>query len=272
VERETARVTVISDPFPDRLAGIPLDLRAIVVDLDKPRFARNPTSCDPLAVDGVLVSTLGQSAGLGNRFQLGECDGLRFKPKLSLRFSGDVHRGGHPMLRTVVKMPPGGANLARAAVTLPLAAFVDQDHIRALCNPARFAADRCPGASVYGRARAFSPLLGHALAGPVYLRSSDGPLPDLVARLRGPDNQPIEIDLTARTEADHGALRISFGLLPDAPVNRLQLELFGGQRGLIELSTDDYCSEEHHAQGTFVGQNGRRRTLHPVVRNPRCSR
>jgi hypothetical protein len=48
----------------------------------------------------------------------------------------------------------------------------------------------CPAGSIYGKARATSPLLDAPLEGPVYLRSSNHPLPDLVPALQeGPFGQ-----------------------------------------------------------------------------------
>jgi hypothetical protein len=47
------------------------------------------------------------------------------------------------------------------------------------------------------------------LTGPVYLRSSDNLLPDLVVALRGPDAQPIEVELAGRTDSKHGGIRNS---------------------------------------------------------------
>jgi hypothetical protein len=47
------------------------------------------------------------------------------------------------------------------------------------------AAKQCPKGSIYGQARAVTPLLDQPLEGPLYLRSSDNPLPDLVVALHG---------------------------------------------------------------------------------------
>jgi hypothetical protein len=46
-----------------------------------------------------------------------------------------------------------------------------------VCSTARFATGRCPADSIYGWARAWSPVLDRPLAGPVYLRSSARRLP-----------------------------------------------------------------------------------------------
>ena len=75
-------------------------------------------------------------------------------------------------------------------MTLPQSEFLDQGHIRTVCTRVQFAADECPQGSIYGFASAYTPLLDQPVEGPVILRCSDHPLPDLVmaaqrARRRG---------------------------------------------------------------------------------------
>jgi hypothetical protein len=269
----SAQITATSDPIPQLLDGIPLDVRSVAIAIDRPQFTLNGTSCDPLAITGEAISPLGSSAPLSERFQLGECARLHFKPKLSLRLFGGTHRADYEGLRAVLTARGGDANIGRAAVTLPHAAFLAQSHIDTICTRVQFAADQCPAGSIYGHAQATTPILGYRLEGPVYLRSNpEHELPDLVAKLRGPESQPIEIDLAGRTDSAKGALRNTFEVVPDAPVSRFSLELFGGRRGLVELSTDDYCARVHRATADFRAQNGRRLTLRPAVRNSKCAK
>ena len=49
----------------------------------------------------------------------------------------------------------------------------------------QFALNHCSLGSIYGIAKAFTPLLDEPLEGPVYLRSSNNLLPDLVVDLQG---------------------------------------------------------------------------------------
>ncbi len=55
VDPVTAQVTTVSDPLPQILEGIPLRLRSILVNLDRPDFTLNPTNCDPFTVDTTVV-------------------------------------------------------------------------------------------------------------------------------------------------------------------------------------------------------------------------
>jgi hypothetical protein len=270
VDPITTQITAVSDPIPQMLEGIPLDVQTVAIAMGKPQFTRNGTNCEPLSFSGQVLSPLGQAASLSQRFQLGECARLGFKPKVKLTLKGGTHRTDYQGLRAVVEAREGDANIGRTAVTLPHAAFLAQNHIRTVCTRVQFAADQCPAGSIYGRASATSPLLDYTLQGNVYLRSSDNPLPDLVVKLRGPDSQPIEVDLAGRTDSVKGALRNTFDVVPDAPVGKFTLELFGGKRGLIQLSTDDYCAAKHRATVDMGAQNGRQLTLRPVVRSTGC--
>jgi hypothetical protein len=274
VDPLSAQVTIKSDPLPQILEGVPVTYRTIHVGVDRSDFVLNPTNCRPLSVDALVTSTAGAAARTSSRFQATNCAHLGFKPKIHLTLMGGTHRADDEGLRATLTYPEGTgyANIARAAVTLPHAAFLAQNHIRTVCTRVQFAADQCPAGSIYGKATATSPLLDQPLGGAVYLRSSDNPLPDLVVKLRGPESQPIEVDLAGRTDSVKGALRNTFDVVPDAPVSKFALQLFGGNRGLIELSTDDYCAKKHRATVNLGAQNGMRRILHPVVRNAHCQK
>jgi uncharacterized repeat protein (TIGR01451 family) len=268
VDRNSAQITAVSDPIPSILAGIPLDVRSALIKLDRPDFTLNGTSCDPLAFTGRLVSTLGQAAPLTERFQLGECSALSFKPKLALRLIGGTRRGAHPALRGTLTMPAAGANVARVSVALPHSEFLDQSHIGTVCTRVQFAAKECPAASVYGHAQATSPLIDYTVEGPVYLRSSSHQLPDLVMALHGPPSQPVEVDAVARIDSIKGGIRSTFEGVPDLPLSRVVLEMEGGKKGLLQNSTN-ICKGTHKTTAELDGQNGKAADLHPALQ-ARC--
>ncbi len=269
VDPATAQITADADPIPAILQGIPLDVRSVDVSLDKPGFSRTGTSCDPMAVNGQLISTLGQGAALQSPFQLGECGRLGFKPKLSLRLKGGTKRGQNPKLIATVTAKDGEADIASTAVTLPRSAFLDQSHIKTICTRVQFAAGagngaECPAGSIYGTASAKSPLLDYTLSGNAYLRSSSHKLPDLVIALQGPPSQPIAIELDGRTDSVKGALRNSFEAVPDAPVSSFRLELFGGKRGLV-VNSRNLCARPYSADVQMSAHSGKVASLQPVV-------
>jgi hypothetical protein len=274
VDPVTAQGSAFSDPFPQIFQGIPVRIRDIRLSLDRPSFTLNPTSCAAKQVaahvtgtGGNLASTADDTAvDLQSRFQVGDCGTLGFKPGLSLRLFGGTRRGSHPRLEAVLRARPGDANIAGASVALPRSEFLDQGHIKTICTRVQFAKQACPPASVYGHALAKTPLFDQPLQGPVYLRSSSHDLPDLVAVLRGPDSQPVEVDLDGRIDSVHGGIRNSFEMVPDAPVSEFRLSMQGGRKGLLVNSTG-LCAKARRATAKFNAQNGKERILHPKLRN-----
>lgn len=266
VDPVTARATAKADPLPQRIEGIPIPYRTIHVILDRPGFSLNPTGCSRRETVATLTSDEGAIASPSSPFAAVNCADLGFKPRLSFRLRGGTRRADNPELRATLRTRPGDANISRAAVTLPRSVFLDQGHIKTVCTRVQFAQDACPAGSVYGHATALTPLFDEPLSGPVYLRSSANPLPDMVAVLRGPDSLPIEIELAGRIDAVKGRIRNSFDVVPDAPVTKFTLTLPGGSRGLIVNSTN-LCRKVNRATVRFTAHNGRVQKLRPALKN-----
>jgi uncharacterized repeat protein (TIGR01451 family) len=265
IDPETAQVRAVSDPLPQLLDGVPVDLRKVSLRLDRPSFLRNPTSCAEKAFGGQLVSALGAPAPLSERFQVGGCSSLPYKPRLSLRLFGPTNRGAHPALRAVFTAKPGEAGTARLSFALPHSEFIDQGHFRTICTRVQFAAKQCPAGSIYGHIKATTPLLGYPLEGPIYLRSSSHELPDAVAVLRGPASQPIEVDLDGRVDSVNGGIRTTFETVPDAPVSKAVVTLQGAKKGLFQNSTN-ICAKTYRATLKLVAQNGKTDEVRPALR------
>jgi hypothetical protein len=138
----------------------------------------------------------------------------------------------------------GNANIARAATILPRSLILDQGNLSKVCTRVQYAAGKCPKNSIYGHARAFSPLLDKPLKGPVYLRSSDNVLPDLVSSLHG----QVDIELSSRTDSVRGRIRNIFDVVPDVPVNKFILTLRGGRRGLL-VNSRNQCPRKRARRG-----------------------
>jgi len=253
VDPNTAEVTVVSDPLPQILSGVPVTYRHIHVEVSRPEFALNPTNCSPMAVKAKVLSNQGAVATPQSRFQVGGCADLAFEPRLSLRLYGKTNRSAHPKLKAVLKARPGDANFTRAQVALPRSIFLDQSHIKTVCTRVQFAADACPEDSVYGKVRAVTPLLDEPLEGLVYLRSSSNLLPDLVAALRG----QVSFNLVGRIDSVRGGIRSTFENVPDAPVSSFELEFQGGSKSLLEVSRN-LCKRPGRADLAFDAQNGLR--------------
>ncbi|HET9153685.1 MAG TPA: hypothetical protein VFN85_06190 [Solirubrobacterales bacterium] len=266
IDPETVQIHAVSDPLPTIIQGIPLDIRSIAVNLDRPSFTLNPTSCDPLTVSGTISSVFNQDIGVSNPFQVGGCQELGFKPKLRLELKGGTKRTQHPALRAVLRARPGDANISWAQVTLPHSEFLDQSHIRTICTRVQFAAHSCPANSVYGYAKAVSPLLSTPLEGPVYLRSSNHQLPDLVVALRG----QFEVDVAAKIDTGkNNGLRSTFETVPDTPVSEFVLTMKGGKKGLFENSTD-ICRRKNKVGVLLEAHNGKTGDQRPVLKVRGC--
>jgi len=268
INPETAQVTTAGAALPQIFQGIPLRLRQIFVNLNRPNFALNPTNCNPLAVTAEVFGSEGAISNLSNHFQVANCASLGFNPKLSLRLSGSSKRLGNPALAATLTYPGGSdfANLSSTEVVLPPTELLDNAHIQAPCTLKQFAQKACPPGTIIGFAKAETPLLEKPLEGPVYLRNGSHKLPDIVAALNG---QIGEIDLVGHVDSIHARLRARFETVPDAPVSRFTLDLYGGQKGLTE-NTEDLCSRPQIAAVTLDAQNGKSIAANQSIQLP-CS-
>jgi hypothetical protein len=270
VDPVTAEVTSDgsnSDPIPHILRGVVVHARDIRVSLDRRDFTFNPTNCERMTAGATVVSGLGQTVDLTSPFQAADCASLGFKPKLSLQLLGGTKRTATPRLKAVLTTRKGDANFARAQVTLPKSAFLEQAHIRTVCTRVQFNAgggngEQCPKASVYGKASAISPVLDEVVKGPVFLRSSDNELPDLVAALHA---NRADVNLIGRIDSLNGRIRTTFDSTPDVPVTKFTLEMQGGNKGLI-VNSQNICKGTHKGIANFKAQNGRKYEFNPVVK------
>jgi hypothetical protein len=279
---ETAEVIVDganSDPIPHILKGIVLKVRDLRVYVDRPDFIVNPTNCEPTTAKATLFGAFRNvfdpsddaPVDLSTRYQAANCLNLGFKPKLALNLNGGTKRGDHPALKAVLNARPGDANIGKAVVTLPTSAFLDQAHIRTICTRVQFAANGgsgggCPKAAQYGYARAFTPLLDEPVEGPVYLRSSNHKLPDLVAALHG----IVNVNIVGRIDSFKGGIRSSFETVPDASVSKFILTMQGGKKGLV-VNSRNLCAGTNRGDALFTGQNGVPFHFKPVVK-PSCGK
>lgn len=271
VDSETARIHPKTDQIPDVFGGTKLDIRSIAVNVNKKKFTLNGTNCRKGSVSGALA---GGGADPTNPASFSafpvsaptrgtKCKRLRFRPKLYLRLFGATRRAQHPRLRAVLRARSKDANIGRASVGLPHALFLDQASLATICTRVQFAAHKCPKRSVYGHAKAVTPLLGKPLKGPVYLRSSDNPLPDLVAHLKG----QVDVDVVGRIDSFHGGIRTTFDRVPDVPVSKFVMTLPGGKRGLL-VASRDLCKGKVKAIVRFKAQNGKKVNRRSTLRTP----
>jgi hypothetical protein len=258
----TTQVIAKSDPLPQILEGVPVLYRDVRIEVQKPDFTVNPTSCEQRAVTSTITSINGAISHPSVPAKVGDCGALNFGPKLAFSLKGGTNRGDFQALTATLTTGKHEANIAKVAVTLPHSEFLEQSHIGTVCTRVQFAAKKCPDASIYGMARATTPLLDTPLEGPVYLRSSTHSLPDLVAQLNG----QFDIELAGRIDSVNGGIRNSFEVVPDAPVSKFVLKMKGGAKSLL-VNSRNLCKSVSKANVKMVGQNGMTHNEAPVVSN-----
>jgi hypothetical protein len=254
VDPATAQLTVTSDPFPTELNGIPLQLRAVNITIERPEFTINPTNCNPLHLTASLASAGGRSAQVQSPFQATNCAALAFDPRFSVTTSGHTSRADGASLDAKLSYPAGSlgrqANIAAVRVELPKQLPSRLTTLQKACTDSVFNANpaACPSASRIGRAYAYTPVLPRPLGGPAYFVSHGGHgFPDLVVVLQG---EGVTVDLVGTTFISKaGIISSTFKAVPDVPVGSFELVLPQGRYSAL-AANGDLCSL---ASGTVAG-------------------
>ena len=171
VDPHTAQITVVSDPLPTMIDGIPLQVKTVNVSIDRQNFMFNPTNCEPLAVGGTLTSTQGATANVSSHFQAANCQGLPYKPVFNVSTQAKTSKHEGASLTVKGTFPAGNANTRSVAVVLPKQLPARLTTIQQACPEATFAANpaSCPAGSNIGIATATTPILATPVSGPAYL-------------------------------------------------------------------------------------------------------
>ncbi|HEX8050425.1 MAG TPA: hypothetical protein VF504_03070, partial [Solirubrobacterales bacterium] len=146
LDPETAQVRAKTDALPDVYGGTKLDIRSIFLNLNRKEFTLNGTNCNKGATAGAIKGggadptnpAAFSSFNVSDAFQAKNCDKLGFRPKLKIRLFGKTKRAKHPKLRAILTAREGDANIARAAVALPHALFLDQASLAKVCTRVQF--------------------------------------------------------------------------------------------------------------------------------------
>jgi hypothetical protein len=263
VDANRAKVTAVTDPFPEIVGGVPVRLRQVNVSMDRPGFMFNPTSCEQTHIHGAFWSTAGAPAARSVPFQAQGCDKLKLSPRIGLEWTGktQMREGKHPGVKAKLGDMLGQANLKKVKVTLPLTAALDPANAKALCEPSAAAANNCPADSRVGWASASTPALHKRVQGPVYfvrgVRISETgreirSLPKLYVPLSG---QGVRVDLWADSDVDSKKRLVStFREIPDVPVRDFELSINSGKGGILE-ATNDVCGASKTTTIEYTGHN-----------------
>jgi uncharacterized repeat protein (TIGR01451 family) len=265
VNTQTAQLQITTDPLPQILQGIPLQLRTLNITIDRSGFIFNPTDCNPLTVAATITSTQGTNANESSRFQAASCASLKFSPKLTALTRANGEFAGHgASLHVVIATPQGQANMRSLKVDLPQRLPARLETIQHACPERTFNASpaTCPKTSVVGSAIVQTPILATAMTGQAILVSHGAAFPNLVLVLKA---QGVTIDLTGALYVDtHNITSVTFRTIPDVPIRRLDLILPEGSRSILAASSG-LCTKEPLTMLTAInGQNGVR--VKPTVK------
>ncbi len=255
VDPLTAQVTAASDTVPSIIGGIPIRMRSIQVNIDKPDFTINPTNCSPFTVDSQGIGDQGTVTDFSSYFQVVNCARLAFRPKMAIKQVGGrkaTRRSANPALRFDLWTRDGNANIKSLAVTLSNALEIDQRHLGNICSERELVEKQCAGRTAIGKATTTTPLLDQPLSGPVYAVSGSGGLPRLAFILNGQVNLLPRADTTTVK----GRLKTTVPVVPDAPIGHFQMTVFGGKSGYL-INTRSLCAHGLNVKVDFAGQNGK---------------
>jgi hypothetical protein len=246
VDPVTSQLTVTSDPLPQIIFGVPLRLKRVTVNIDRPGFMFNPTNCSAQQITAVVSGDQNAVADVSSPFAAGGCRSLDFKPHFTVAVSGRTSKQNGASLDAKVSYPPfkpgEEANISYVKVELPKQLPSRLTTLQKACLAAVFEANpaNCPSASVIGIVRASTPVLPVPLSGPVYFVSHGGEaFPSLVAVLQG---DGVRVDLTGTTFIDkHGITSSTFKTVPDVPVSTFELYLPQGPYSAL-AANGNLCS------------------------------
>jgi hypothetical protein len=260
VDIHTAQLMVTTDPLPQIVSGVPVNLRLVNVTINRPNFTYNPTDCEHAQVTGTMSGGQGTVAVLSNDFQVTNCGALKFQPHFAVSTSGKTSRADGARLDSKLMYPKTlqgtEANIAKVKVDLPKQLPSRLTTLQKACPAATFGANpaACPAPSRIGTATAITPVLPVPLSGPVYFVSHGGAaFPDLVIVLQG---YGVTVDLVGTTFIGKaGITSTTFKTVPDVPVGTFELKLPQGPYSAL-AANGNLCKAKLAMPTLFVAQDG----------------
>jgi hypothetical protein len=261
VDPDTAAVTIVSDPFPTYVKGVPAQIKEIHVAVDRPEFEFNPTSCNPASIAGTLTGSQGGSTSFEEHFQVQNCGALSFHPSFTAQVTGQNNKANGAGLTVRVGSSFGQANVGKAKVIVPATLPARLSTLQKACTEGAFDTNpaSCPEGSVVGTAIVHTPVLKSPLTGPAYLVShGNAAFPDLEFVLQG---EGIKLILDGKTAIHKGVTSSSFESVPDAPVTSFETVLPQGPHSALTANVApsahfSLCGRKLVMPTTLVGQNG----------------
>ncbi len=225
--------------------GIPIKLRRVDVEINRPNFTFNPTDCskETFKVGGQITSVSGASKTLSTPFQVTNCGHLKFEPKVAISTSGKTSKTDGASLTYRVTYPNVGqgtdADIKYVKVELPKALPSRLTTLQKACTQKQFQSNPagCPSASVIGHVKAIVPNIPVPLEGPVYFVSNGGEaFPNLVQVLQG---DGVTVDLVGDTcISPQGVTSTTFHTIPDNPLTSVEITLPEGKYSALTANVN----------------------------------
>jgi hypothetical protein len=243
----------------DAIKDVRLQIKHVNVNINRPGFTFNPTSCNPQSITGTIASVQGASAGVSTPFQVSNCANLKFAPNFKVSTAGKTSKASGASLSVKLTYPkaPFGtyANVAKVKVALPKQLPSRLTTLQKACTAAVFEKNPagCPKESIVGQAKVITPLLPVPLSGPAYFVSHGGEaFPDLTIVLQG---YGITVDLIGSTSIKNGVTTSTFKATPDVPFDSFELNLPQGKFSALAANAD-LCKSKLAMPTEFTAQNG----------------
>jgi hypothetical protein len=239
--------------IPTRHRGVALQLRKVVVDLDRQDFPLNPSACGPLPFSAEITGTGGVSASPSGSVSYTGCGSLPFRPSLKATLTGDNRPGGFPGMFVRLESPEGDVGMRSASVTLPAGVAAALPNVKNPCPREDFDAVRCPATARVGSAVARVSITPDAIRGDIFLIKVPGKtLPGLGLSFTGRYAQRVTSIVEVNKD---GRLVTNFPAIPDLPLRSLEIQVDSGPRSPLQLP-EGACAGGSNWDGTFTGQGG----------------
>ncbi len=253
----TAQATIVSDPLPQSVDGVPLRVQTVNVTVgEQGNFTFNPSSCAEKSIDATLVSAQGTSIPAASRFQAAGCQALPFHPLLTASTLGHTSKQDGAGLHVgIISAGIGQANIHKVELTIPNILPSRLTTLQKACREAQFNANPagCPPESDIATAVVHTPLLNAPLTGPVYFVSHGGAaFPDTEIILQG---EGVKLVLDGHTDIKHGITYSRFETVPDAPFTSFEFNAPEGPYSIFSANAN-LCQTEVRLPTTITAQNG----------------
>jgi hypothetical protein len=270
----TTQVTAVST-LPTIVAGIPIRLRSLNVNINRQGFLLNPTNCTaPLRIESTVTSTTGTlQEGLSSQFPsssgLQGCSGLAFKPTFTASTSGKPSKANGASLVTTITQPGGQANIKSVFVTLPKQLPSRLTTLQKACLAKVFEANplSCSKESEVGTATAVTPTLPVPMTGPAFLVSHGGEeFPALELVLEG---DGVRVIVEGKTDIKKGITTTNFATTPDVPVSSITVNLPTGPHSAL-AANGNLCAPTLVMPTIITGQNGKQIKQNTLISPTGC--